>query len=855
MPASDYNSYLANPRAMTGHGLVGWVSTPDVRGTLSIIYGCATVIITAIWTILHLNVPGKTEGFKKALSRRIRWGVFAIVAPDLLTLVAACQWVSARRSVEQMRELNDPGPWTSVHAFYADSGGFLLQPQNELAFPVNAKQIHFLVSHSYIPLPTITHDEIWDKSKADWFAKGFVLLQIGWIIIQSVARVSVGLAISPLEIFTLAFVVSTIMSYFFWWNKPQDVRTPTILYCEFSIARILTDSGIAPDASSAGRTTFSMKTNSDTGKSNSAHSNQGPTITEKMEFRSNNGLPGPKSTLDDLGTAVKGYPGVTLDSANAPFHSQPRSIYRSPFQPAANEFQDGSAPRYPVDIPYGMFNTPNRITRMTAYSATGVPFSQLLVEYHALWEVILPGQLIYTSQAGTHRVLKLKAIVRGSDCLWLRLEKIINGGTLFGYAEAEIRIPEYSGSQPLNHLHAFPLQYHPEQGDIRKALIARGKKYSPTDLVHGDGLRDINVDGRIMVDCAKFARVTPTFKPNISRIKAEVLDHEGLPTLKWKEGAVQGLSDDELLLCDHVIPGFSFDDNMWCSFKLDHIQEVEYDADAFKSLILPEEKKVLLHGLVGTYDNRRPRCSEPTRGEEKGMIVLLYGRHGVGKTLAAESIADYIKRPLYRVNPGELGARAYRIKRVLSSIVSLATRWNAIILIENVDAYLEPRSRNPLRHSNFITAFLKRLKSHNGVVFLTTAHVEAISLEFLHDIPIPVGFPALSLQTRRELWKRILGQPDWLEDRILDSLAFESENGQVINIMMGILSALAGAAKRELGPEDVKTLLEVAEALTNELLAQEGITEQLSNVHKKTPQEIKTIWAQITELRCKRRFQ
>ncbi|KAI0536509.1 hypothetical protein GGR58DRAFT_514480 [Xylaria digitata] len=233
---------------MTGHGLVGWVSTPDIRGTLSIIYSCVTVIITAIWTILHLNVPGKAESLTQTLSRRVRWGIFTIVAPDLLTLVAACQWVSARKSVKQMRELNDLGPWTSIHAFYANSGGFLLQPQNELAFPVNARHIHFLVSHSYIPLPTITHDEIWDKSKADWFAKGFTLLQIGWIIIQSIARVSVGLGVSPLEIFTLAFVVSTIMSYFFWWNKPQDVRTPTILYCEFSIAKILADSGIPPDA-------------------------------------------------------------------------------------------------------------------------------------------------------------------------------------------------------------------------------------------------------------------------------------------------------------------------------------------------------------------------------------------------------------------------------------------------------------------------------------------------------------------------------------------------------------------------------------------------------------------------------
>ncbi|KAI1122871.1 hypothetical protein F5Y10DRAFT_286685 [Nemania abortiva] len=234
---------------MENHKFVGWVPQPNTRGTLDIIYSCATVILTAIWTILHLNVPGKNDSLTQILLRRVRWGILAILAPDCLTTVAAVQWLSARKSVEQMKGLNNLGSWTIVHAFYADSGGFFLQLPEQLVFPVNAECIHFLVSRGYIPLPTITQDEIWDKSKSDGFAKLFVLLQISWIIIQSIARVANGLSISPLEIFTLAFVASTMMSYFFWWNKPQHVKTPTFLQCKFSIVKILTDSGIPPGAS------------------------------------------------------------------------------------------------------------------------------------------------------------------------------------------------------------------------------------------------------------------------------------------------------------------------------------------------------------------------------------------------------------------------------------------------------------------------------------------------------------------------------------------------------------------------------------------------------------------------------
>ncbi|KAI1749086.1 hypothetical protein F4782DRAFT_316413 [Xylaria castorea] len=224
------------------------MSTPDIRSTVGIIYSCATIIITAIWTILHLNVPGRGDSVTRVLFRRVRWGILAVFAPDLLTMVAASQWLSARKSVEQMKELNGLDSWTMVHALYGNSGGFLLQLPDESAFLVNAECVHFLASRGYIPVPTITRNEIWDKSKSDLFAKGFALLQIGWIIIQSIARVVDGLSVSPLELFTLAFVVSTTMSYFFWWNKPQHVETPTILHCKFSIAKILTDYGIPPDA-------------------------------------------------------------------------------------------------------------------------------------------------------------------------------------------------------------------------------------------------------------------------------------------------------------------------------------------------------------------------------------------------------------------------------------------------------------------------------------------------------------------------------------------------------------------------------------------------------------------------------
>lgn len=228
---------------------VGFVYGPNTRGTMDIVYGCLLVLITAIWTVVHINIPAAGETWWRVLFRRFRWGCVSIFAPDFLTLLAASQWDAATKSVARMRQLSnveaDGERWRLEHAFYANSGGFLLQCPDCVAFPVNAASVYFLVSKGYIDLPDMTADEIKDKSKADSFAKFAAIFQGFWLIAQTIARLVQGLPLSQLELFTLAFVVSTAMSYYFWWRKPQNVSTPTTIPCLFPVAKIRADAGLA----------------------------------------------------------------------------------------------------------------------------------------------------------------------------------------------------------------------------------------------------------------------------------------------------------------------------------------------------------------------------------------------------------------------------------------------------------------------------------------------------------------------------------------------------------------------------------------------------------------------------------
>lgn len=87
-----------------------------------------------------------------------------------------------------------------------------------------------LTASDEIEFPTLTKEDIEDKSKSDALAKGLVILQTLWFIIQCIARHIQGLAITELEIVTLAFCSLNGAMYFFWWHKPLDVQRRVPVY-------------------------------------------------------------------------------------------------------------------------------------------------------------------------------------------------------------------------------------------------------------------------------------------------------------------------------------------------------------------------------------------------------------------------------------------------------------------------------------------------------------------------------------------------------------------------------------------------------------------------------------------------
>jgi hypothetical protein len=74
-----------------------------------------------------------------------------------------------------------------------------------------------------------------------------------------------------------------------------------------------------------------------------------------------------------------------------------------------------------------------------------------------------------------------------------------------------------------------------------------------------------------------------------------------------------------------------------------------------------------------------------------------------------ESLSDYTGRPLYSISCGDLGTTAMECEKALVEILDLATGWNAVLLIDEADVFLEQRSLHDLVRNGVVAGNISNL--------------------------------------------------------------------------------------------------------------------------------------------------
>jgi hypothetical protein len=119
------------------------------------------------------------------------------------------------------------------------------RPPDFVQFPLNARQLHYLVKHGLVDFSAvgISKEDIEEKNKGDALARLITVFQILWFLINTICRSIQGLAITTLELSTIGYVVCTLGTSFFWAHKPLDVTVPIVLVPNTTMADILIKAG------------------------------------------------------------------------------------------------------------------------------------------------------------------------------------------------------------------------------------------------------------------------------------------------------------------------------------------------------------------------------------------------------------------------------------------------------------------------------------------------------------------------------------------------------------------------------------------------------------------------------------
>ncbi|CAM1509892.1 Fc.00g002270.m01.CDS01 [Cosmosporella sp. VM-42] len=475
------------------------------------------------------------------------------------------------------------------------------------------------------------------------------------------------------------------------------------------------------------------------------------------------------------------------------------------------------------------------------------------VSHGLLWALYPPGTIVYSS-GGTYEeceVIESTEYSYGDEAFQLHTVFGSHTGQKFGISRMSRNIKRFARLMDISihNLSAVPLRKLPkqQQSDIQNRLIARGKRFvdlqeaNATNLSYAgpfwafnpavyqktlDDNKQVQIIGRVVVDATAVRRlnlrepdeqVAPSlqrhFRQHSSSPKsgtsspADSDDEDGSsPNFNYKErdydeSDKRTLTDDEYLICRPDIDCFFLPERHWGRVLVQNLTDIEWNGDAFEQLQMLSSKKSFLRTLVTGFDpNQTMGFDDAIEDKGGGLIFLLHGEPGLGKTMTAESIAESAHLPLYHVTTGQLSTDISELETQLQNIFMLGQRWKAVLLLDEADVLMSQRTLNDLNRNGIVAVFLRLIEYYKGLLFLTTNRLEGFDTTFYNRIHVKITYPQLDHEARSNIWRNLLTRSkvpldeSWSADlyRILGQL---KTNGRDIRNIIKIAKIIADGSQ------------------------------------------------------------
>ncbi|KAI1346302.1 P-loop containing nucleoside triphosphate hydrolase protein [Xylaria sp. FL0043] len=361
------------------------------------------------------------------------------------------------------------------------------------------------------------------------------------------------------------------------------------------------------------------------------------------------------------------------------------------------------------------------------------------------------------------------------------------------------------------------------------------------------------IEGAVIVDFGSFLTYQPPRAPllgPLERYDGSLVElsparraqdvFRNMYKFDWdRHPATKPMSNEQLLCCPPRVLGYALKEKTWVQLLVKHLEppnkadastfndQLQLDADA-KNLIL---KSVQAHAMSG---KRSQGLDDFAPGKGKGLVIMLYGQPGVGKTLTAESVAQMTSKPLLSVGVSDIGIEGDKVELNLQRIFALAGLWEAVLLFDEADVFLESRGEgdNDLQRNAMVSVLLRVLEYYDGILILTTNRMRSLDIAVQSRIHLAIKFKELSQQQKANIYVSFLEQLDnkGLVDNFTDLKAWATResrrynfNGRQIRNVLSTALGIARAEGRGLRRDDVIEVAQQTDDFKRDLYEQEAI--------------------------------
>ncbi|KAI9764111.1 MAG: hypothetical protein M1840_008671 [Geoglossum simile] len=297
--------------------------------------------------------------------------------------------------------------------------------------------------------------------------------------------------------------------------------------------------------------------------------------------------------------------------------------------------------------------------------------------------------------------------------------------------------------------------------------------------------------------------------------------------------------DTQYLICPPRVLGYHLHGKKWVELEVSKVKSIKNKniKNAFESLELKADQKKLIESLVrshtsgkGRQPEGKPFMEDFMKGKGNGLVILLHGPPGVGKTLTAESVAQVAGRPLFSVSVSDVGLQPAQVEHNLEILFELAAAWQAVMLFDEADVFLESRSsfNADLNRNALVSVLLRVLEYYDGILILTTNRIKTFDIAVQSRVNLAIKYSDLNDSQKRKIFKKFISQLDedkaenkgdikrWIDDD--DNIdEFRGLNGRQIRNILFSAASLASGRDGKVRLEDIKGILRQTQTFQSHL--------------------------------------